>query len=137
MISALLLIIITIFLPPVGVFLISGCGADLLINICLTILGYFPGHIHAFYLEYVYYHRKEQAEAASATAAYPPPPSGAPPAPGVYSDNVRTGGATAAGRTEYGTMNAPAAPAGYGDGYAGHQQPTYGKTDVKGAPPAY
>jgi hypothetical protein len=23
----------------------------LLINICLTILGYFPGHIHAFYLE--------------------------------------------------------------------------------------
>jgi uncharacterized membrane protein YqaE (UPF0057 family) len=26
--------------PPAGVFAVSGCGADLLINICLTILGY-------------------------------------------------------------------------------------------------
>lgn len=26
--------------PPVGVFMIAGCGADLLINICLTFLGY-------------------------------------------------------------------------------------------------
>jgi len=32
--------------PPVGVFLVAGCGADLLINILLTVLGYFPGHIH-------------------------------------------------------------------------------------------
>ncbi|CUA77269.1 hypothetical protein RSOLAG22IIIB_06610 [Rhizoctonia solani] len=28
----------------------SGCSCDLLINLCLTILGYIPGHIHAFYL---------------------------------------------------------------------------------------
>ncbi|KAJ8597978.1 hypothetical protein M405DRAFT_721555, partial [Rhizopogon salebrosus TDB-379] len=28
-----------IILPPVGVFLERGCGADLLINILLTILG--------------------------------------------------------------------------------------------------
>lgn len=48
--------------PPVGVFMIAGCGADLLINVCLTILGYFPGHIHAFYLEYVYYDRQEKGE---------------------------------------------------------------------------
>ncbi|KAG2197989.1 hypothetical protein INT46_002395, partial [Mucor plumbeus] len=27
-----------------------GCGADLCINLCLTCLGYFPGHLHAFYL---------------------------------------------------------------------------------------
>jgi uncharacterized membrane protein YqaE (UPF0057 family) len=40
MISHILLILITIFLPPVGVFMIAGCGADLLINICLTCLGY-------------------------------------------------------------------------------------------------
>ncbi|EMC94152.1 hypothetical protein BAUCODRAFT_36628 [Baudoinia panamericana UAMH 10762] len=33
--------------PPVGVFLISGCSADLLINILLTCLGYFPGHVSA------------------------------------------------------------------------------------------
>ncbi|EZF09764.1 plasma membrane proteolipid 3 [Trichophyton rubrum D6] len=40
-------IILAIILPPIGVFLERGCGADLLINICLTILGYIPGIIHA------------------------------------------------------------------------------------------
>ncbi|WPG98326.1 Hypothetical protein R9X50_00111500 [Acrodontium crateriforme] len=95
MISALLLILITILLPPVGVYAVAGCGADLLINICLTILGYFPGHIHAFYLEYIYYHRKEQAEQGQFAEG---------PAPGVYSDNVQTGG------RGYGTMG-DAAPA--------------------------
>ncbi|PKK48413.1 hypothetical protein CI102_8131 [Trichoderma harzianum] len=43
-------IILAIILPPVGVFLERGCGADLLINILLTILGYFPGIIHALYI---------------------------------------------------------------------------------------
>ena len=56
---------------------------DLFINICLTLLGYLPGHIHAFYLEWVYYDRREQArEGRFATG----------PAAGVYSDNVQTGG---------------------------------------------
>lgn len=36
--------------PPVGVFLVAGCGMDLLINIVLTLLGYLPGHLHAFYI---------------------------------------------------------------------------------------
>ncbi|KAF2483258.1 hypothetical protein BDY17DRAFT_297116 [Neohortaea acidophila] len=89
MISAILLIIITIFIPPLGVFFIAGCGADLLINICLTLLGYFPGHIHAFYLEYTYYHRKEEAARGVFDSRK---------APGVYSDNVNTGG------RGYGTM---------------------------------
>ncbi|RAO72400.1 uncharacterized protein BHQ10_008412 [Talaromyces amestolkiae] len=44
-------IIFAIILPPVGVFLERGCGADLLINICLTILGYIPGIIHAFFYD--------------------------------------------------------------------------------------
>ncbi|KAG4031633.1 hypothetical protein MFRU_008g00010, partial [Monilinia fructicola] len=35
-------IILAIILPPVGVFLERGCGADFLINILLTILGYIP-----------------------------------------------------------------------------------------------
>ncbi|KAF8163215.1 cation transport-related protein [Crassisporium funariophilum] len=39
-------IIIAIFIPPLGVFLERGCGADLLINILLTILGYIPGIFH-------------------------------------------------------------------------------------------
>ncbi|CAG8032519.1 unnamed protein product [Penicillium olsonii] len=43
-------IIFAIILPPLGVFLERGCGADLLINICLTILGWIPGIIHAMYV---------------------------------------------------------------------------------------
>ncbi|KAL6829175.1 hypothetical protein J3E69DRAFT_330537 [Trichoderma sp. SZMC 28015] len=38
-------IILAIILPPIGVFLERGCGADLLINILLTILGYFPARL--------------------------------------------------------------------------------------------
>ncbi|KAI4600786.1 plasma membrane proteolipid Pmp3 [Pestalotiopsis sp. 9143b] len=40
-------IILAIILPPVGVFLERGCGADFCINVLLTILGYIPGIIHA------------------------------------------------------------------------------------------
>ena len=78
-------------MPPVGVFLVAGCGADLLINICLTLLGYIPGHIHAFYLEWVYFDRRSQGIQQL----------GSESAPGVYSDNVQRGG-----RTEYGTVEA-------------------------------
>ncbi|KAG8736347.1 hypothetical protein FRC10_009408 [Ceratobasidium sp. 414] len=48
--SDIILILVTILFPPAGVAIMNGCGCDLLINICLTILGYIPGHIHAFYL---------------------------------------------------------------------------------------
>ncbi|KAL1928076.1 hypothetical protein VTP01DRAFT_2992 [Rhizomucor pusillus] len=44
------LIIIIILLPPLGVFLMRGCGADFWINLALTILGYLPGHLHGFYV---------------------------------------------------------------------------------------
>ncbi|KAK0337636.1 hypothetical protein LTR91_013732 [Friedmanniomyces endolithicus] len=84
MISGILLVIITIFLPPLGVFLIAGCGADILINILLTCLGYFPGHIHAFYLEYVYYKRRDEIAAGRIDGGRPPG--------GVYSQNVINGG---------------------------------------------
>ncbi|KAI0471146.1 hypothetical protein GGR56DRAFT_659185 [Xylariaceae sp. FL0804] len=90
--SAILLVIITIFLPPVGVWAVAGCGADLFVNIALTLLGYIPGHIHAFYLEYVYYDRKEQAREGRIAARR---------APGIYSDRVQTGG------QGYGTMVQP------------------------------
>ncbi|KAL4929660.1 YqaE/Pmp3 family membrane protein [Aspergillus undulatus] len=73
----LCLIILTILFPPLGVFLISGCSVDFLINIMLTILGYLPGHIHAFYLEYVYYQNRAAMIAE--------------PAPGVYSDRIQRG----------------------------------------------
>ena len=92
--------------PPLGVFMIAGCGADLLINILLTFLGYvpplldhniltescsyFPGHIHAFYLIYVYFERHDRSRLGN---------MGADRAPGIYSDNVQSGG-----RTNYGTV---------------------------------
>ncbi|KAM0456274.1 hypothetical protein ACHAPV_007216 [Trichoderma viride] len=72
---------------------------DLVINICLTILGYLPGHIHAFYLEYVYYDRRKQAR-----EGYAPPRR----APGIYSEKVQTGGQ--AFRQNYGTMAAAPPP---------------------------
>jgi uncharacterized membrane protein YqaE (UPF0057 family) len=43
-------IIFSILLPPLGVFLQVGIGAQFWINILLTILGYFPGVIHAIYI---------------------------------------------------------------------------------------
>lgn len=44
---------------------------------------YLPGHIHAFYIEYVYYKRREDAR----KGLYDPHP-----ASGVYSDRVQRGG---------------------------------------------
>ncbi|KIY45109.1 UPF0057-domain-containing protein [Fistulina hepatica ATCC 64428] len=50
--SDILLILVAILFPPAAAAFITGCSCDLLINVCLTILGYIPGHIHAFWLIY-------------------------------------------------------------------------------------
>ncbi|KAH8917050.1 UPF0057-domain-containing protein [Atractiella rhizophila] len=50
--SDIILILVCILFPPAAVFFISGCSCDLLINICLTLLGYIPGHLHGFWLIY-------------------------------------------------------------------------------------
>jgi uncharacterized membrane protein YqaE (UPF0057 family) len=39
-----------IFFPPLGVLLQVGLGPHFWINILLTLLGYFPGLIHAIYV---------------------------------------------------------------------------------------
>ncbi|KEZ39954.1 hypothetical protein SAPIO_CDS8926 [Scedosporium apiospermum] len=78
--SAIIVILLTLFFPPI----------DLLINICLTILGFIPGTIHAFYVLYVYYDRREQSRIGA------PPPSRAA---GIFSERVQNGG-----RYGYGTM---------------------------------
>ncbi|CAD6500369.1 BgTH12-07546 [Blumeria graminis f. sp. triticale] len=70
--STILLVFPTILLPPVGVGMVSGCGADLLINIILTVLGYFPGLIHAFYLEYNHYEQRENSQLGCHPAASMP-----------------------------------------------------------------
>ncbi|KAF9669795.1 hypothetical protein SADUNF_Sadunf13G0001600 [Salix dunnii] len=50
-------ILLAIILPPLGVFLKFGCGAEFWICLLLTILGYIPGIIYAVYII-----TKEQAE---------------------------------------------------------------------------
>jgi uncharacterized membrane protein YqaE (UPF0057 family) len=46
----LLRIILSILLPPLGVFLQVGIGAQFWINILLTLLGYIPGIVHAVWI---------------------------------------------------------------------------------------
>lgn len=46
----LIRVLIAIVLPPLGVFLQVGFGKDFWINILLTLLGYFPGIIHAIWI---------------------------------------------------------------------------------------
>ena len=43
-------ILLSILLPPLGVFLQVGIGAHFWINILLTILGYIPGIVHAVWI---------------------------------------------------------------------------------------
>ncbi|RMB62846.1 YqaE/Pmp3 family membrane protein [Dokdonia sinensis] len=47
---SLLTIILNIIFPPLGVAVEKGAGKDLIINIILTILGFIPGVIHAFWV---------------------------------------------------------------------------------------
>jgi len=46
----ILKIILAILLPPLGIFLQVGLGGHFWLNILLTLLGYFPGVIHAVYI---------------------------------------------------------------------------------------
>lgn len=48
--NKLLLIIISLFLPPVAVFLKAGAGKDLVINIILCFIFFIPAVIHSFWL---------------------------------------------------------------------------------------
>lgn len=43
-------IILSVIIPPVGVFLQVGIGLQFWLNILLTIFGYVPGLIHALYI---------------------------------------------------------------------------------------
>lgn len=43
-------IILSLIIPPVGVFLQVGLGMHFWLNILLTLLGYVPGLIHAIYI---------------------------------------------------------------------------------------
>lgn len=45
----ILILIIAFFIPPLAVFMTCGICKHFWINLLLTILGYFPGVIHAFW----------------------------------------------------------------------------------------
>jgi len=46
----ILRIIISLLIPPLGVFLKVGLGGSFWLNILLTLLGYIPGVVHAAYV---------------------------------------------------------------------------------------
>ncbi|SPQ21645.1 5372684d-94fe-4a69-9bb9-72c95e8081b4 [Thermothielavioides terrestris] len=77
--------ILVAILCVICVVIIAGCGADLLINVLLTIWLWIPGLIHAFYLLFVYFDRREKYK------------MGHPPlqrAPFVFSNKIQSGGMT-------------------------------------------
>lgn len=43
-------LIIALFIPPLGVALQVGLGMQFWLNLLLTIFGYIPGVLHAFYI---------------------------------------------------------------------------------------
>lgn len=46
----LLRIVLSVILPPVGVFMQVGIGFHFWLNIVLTLLGYIPGLVHAIWV---------------------------------------------------------------------------------------
>jgi len=48
--NKILMIVISLLLPPLAVFLMKGVGKDLLINIVLCIFMWFPGIVHSLWL---------------------------------------------------------------------------------------
>lgn len=43
-------VLLSILIPPLGVFLQVGIGLQFWINILLTLLGYIPGIVHAIWI---------------------------------------------------------------------------------------
>ncbi len=43
-------VLLSVLLPPLGVFLKVGLGGQFWLNILLTILGYLPGVVHAVWI---------------------------------------------------------------------------------------
>lgn len=46
----ILRIILSVLVPPIGVFLQVGFGGPFWLNILLTLLGYVPGLVHAIWI---------------------------------------------------------------------------------------
>lgn len=48
---SLVMILLTILLPPVPVAIKEGIGLQLLLNVLLTLIGWLPGVVHAFWVQ--------------------------------------------------------------------------------------
>jgi len=46
----LVILLVTVFLPPLGVAIKFGFGLKFLLNLALTFLGYVPGLVHGVYV---------------------------------------------------------------------------------------
>lgn len=46
----LLRILLSVLIPPLGVFLQVGLGGQFWLNVLLTLLGYIPGLVHAIWI---------------------------------------------------------------------------------------
>ncbi|KAF9349857.1 hypothetical protein BGX26_011906 [Mortierella sp. AD094] len=96
--SDIVLFVVAVFLPPlVSVFLLfkEGCGWDFLISLGLTLFGYVPGVLHAWWV--IYTNREDPRTGRRIITRTPsgsrrrtyvqvasqPPPDGAIPPPGV------------------------------------------------------
>lgn len=49
---AILVLILTIIIPPLGVAMKHGLSGTTLLNLVLTLLGFIPGLIHGLYVNY-------------------------------------------------------------------------------------
>lgn len=43
-------VVLSVLLPPVGVFLQEGLGTQFWLNVLLTLFGYIPGLVHAVWI---------------------------------------------------------------------------------------
>lgn len=81
-------IVFAIILPPIAVLLEDGCGCSVCLNVVLTLLGWIPGMLHAFYVivkgdqynEMQREDRQRRRERAMREAGNSPAPGGAQPA---------------------------------------------------------
>ena len=48
--SDLVRVLLSVLLPPLGVFLQEGIGMQFWLNVLLTLLGYVPGLVHAVWI---------------------------------------------------------------------------------------
>lgn len=46
----LIRILLSVLIPPLGVFLQEGLGTQFWVNVILTLLGYIPGLVHAVWI---------------------------------------------------------------------------------------